>query len=100
MPQRCAGHAPRMARRVKWVPRTHVARPLTACGRRGEMDIFRVQELYAPVPEFVGEEEGDEKTPKDVAFVVRCALLLLSARAVVLGLPHGLVTTSSALASL
>lgn len=80
---------------------THSRRPpLTACGRRGEMDIFRVQELYAPVPEFVGEEEGDEKTPKDVAFVVRCALLLLSARAVVLGLPHGLVTTPFALASL
>lgn len=47
------------------------SRRLRSLTPRSAMDIFRVQELYAPVPEFVGEEEGDEKTPKDVAFVVR-----------------------------
>lgn len=35
------------------------------------MDIFRVQELYAAVPEFVGEEEGDETIPQQPIFVVR-----------------------------
>ena len=41
------------------------------------MDIFRVQDLYAGVPEFVGEEEGDEKTPHDPIFVVRSSTSLL-----------------------
>ena len=34
------------------------------------MDIFRFQELYQDVPEFVGEDEGDDKPTYDPVWLV------------------------------